>query len=243
MLREGVVGALRTIHRSLRPGGLLLDFRTLAQRAESLGTNLTANMVWLRTSDNPSLLTGIRAALSKGPLQLGNVQDRRLILAEFQADPLYLSLLGVLSMGVVATLFLAGAGCLLTSWLNARRRLINFAVLRALGMNPRQIANVLLWEQSIIYALALALGIIFGAVLALTVVPALVFTGAPNLANAPSSGEFDVLQHVLPVQIVFPPSLLIVFVALVALSGGALWLMARVVSQPTLSQTLRLNED
>ncbi|HEY7357055.1 MAG TPA: FtsX-like permease family protein, partial [Ktedonobacterales bacterium] len=225
------------------PGGMLLDFQTLAQRAEGLGTNLSANMVWLRTSDNPALLAGIRAAISTGPLQLVNVLDRRLILADFRADPLYLTLLGVLSMGVIATLLLAGVGSLLASWLHARQRLTNFAVLRALGMDPRQVADVLLWEQGIIYAAALALGVIFGAVLALTVVPALVFTGAPNFGSALSSGEFDVLQHVLPVQMVLPPSLLAVLVALVALCAGALWLMARVVSQPTLSQTLRLNED
>jgi putative ABC transport system permease protein len=225
------------------PGGMLLDYRTLAGRAESLKHPLNMNAVWLRTSDNPTPLAGIRAALSSGPLQLENVQDRRLILADFRADPLYLSLPGVLSMGVIATLFLAGAGSLLASWLNARQRLTNFVVLRALGMAPRQVANVLLWEQGIIYAAALALGVVFGAVLAVTLVPALVFTGAPDAGNALPSGEFDVLQRVLPVQLVLPPSLLIVFASLVALSGGALWLMARVVSRPTLSQTLRLNED
>jgi len=134
-------------------------------------------------------------------------------------------------------------GTLIASWLSVRSRLTNFVVLRALGSPPGQIARVLLWEQGVVYTTAIVLGMLFGAVLIAAIVPALVFVGAPNHGAAISSGEFYVIQHVLPVQIVLPLSLLIVFAALGGIFVAALWIMARVVSQPSMSQTLRLSED
>jgi hypothetical protein len=226
------------------PGGMLVDFQQLTSFYTSLTTNLLPiNHAWLRTSDSPQLLASLRASLSSGPLHLEDSLDRRAILADLQNDPLTLDLLGALSIGAIVTVVLALVGNLTASWLNARTRLTSFAVLRALGSEPRQIASVLTWEQAITYAAALALGLLFGLVLAFSIVPALAFTGAPNHGQAQSSGEFYASQHVLPVQLVFPPALVLVFGLLVALCVGALWLMARVVSRPALSQTLRLNED
>jgi ABC-type lipoprotein release transport system permease subunit len=226
------------------PGGILVDYQKLVDVYQiDTQESLSLNYVWLRTSDDPALLAKIRAALSAGPLQLSVVNDRRAMIADLQHDPLYLNLITMLRLGALVTVLLALVGNLVASWLSARSRLLNFAVLRALGSAPRQIARVLIWEQGMIYAAALLLGVLFGAVLIATIVPALVFTGAPNNGAAISSGEFYVMQHVLPVQIVLPPSLGAVFAALIAICAGVLWMMARVVSRPSIGQTLRLNED
>lgn len=226
------------------PSGMLLDFQTLAGRASTLGQFISPTTIWLRTRDDAASLARIREALSDaGPLQLSGLQDRRLMLAVFLADPLYLTLKGVLALGALATLVLALAGALLASWVHARRRLTTFAVLRALGMEPREIARVFAWEQGITYAGALLLGLLFGALLVATMVPALAFVGSPSYGAALSSGAFYVLQHVLPTQIVLPLSLGLVLGVLAALGGSALWMMAWMVSRPALAQTLRLNED
>lgn len=66
-------------------------------------------------------------------------------------DPLYLDLIIILTIGAITALMLAVIGDLLTSWLSVRTRLTNFAVLRALGASPGQIASVLTWEQAIVY--------------------------------------------------------------------------------------------
>jgi putative ABC transport system permease protein len=226
------------------PGGILVDYQALFNFYHtSTGNLLSLNYAWLHTSDSPALLTKIRAALNKGPLAWSLLNDRRAMLADLQHDPLYLNLVGMLTLGALATVLLALVGNLIASWLNARSRLINFVVLRALGSAPGQIARVLIWEQGIIYATAIGLGIVFGAILVLSVVPALVFVGAPGNGAAISSGEFYTIQHVLPVQIVLPASLWLIVAALVVISAAALWMMARVVSKPSLSQTLRLSED
>jgi hypothetical protein len=227
------------------PGGVLIDYPSLV----SVFPHNTAapvplvNAVWLRTSDDPAALKKIRAALNSGSLALNPLFDRRASLHTLEQDPLYLALLDVLILGTATTLLLALVGNLLASWLSARTRLLNFAVLRALGTTPGQLASMLTWEQGIVYATAIVLGAAFGAVLAGTMVPALVFTGAQNETSTQSFDSFYSLQQLLPAQIVVPNLLLLVFVALVVICATAIGLMARVVSRPSLGQTLRLNAD
>jgi hypothetical protein len=226
------------------PGGILIDYQSLiAVFNASNGDFLTVNYVWLRTSDNPALLEQTRSALTKGPLALASVNDRRASLSALEKDPLYLALLDVLILGTITTILLALVGNLIASWLSARARLINFAVLRALGTAPGQLAGVLTWEQVVIYTTAIALGAVFGALLAATIVPALVFTGVTSYVTDTSSGEFYILQHILPIEVVVPSLLVIVFVALVVICAGAIWMMARVASRPSIGQTLRLSAD
>src|SRR5579884_1358934 len=140
---------------------------------------------------------------------------------------------------------LARAGNLIASWLSARSRLTSFAVLRALGASSKQLASILTWEQSIIYLTSLLLGLLFGAILSLLALPALVFTnaGSSGTQSNVTSSSFFVAQTVPPVQIVIPPALLLVLAILIVICVAALTLMVRVVSRPSISQTLRLNED
>ncbi len=231
--------------------GLLLDYQTYAAiYAHDLLTNhvpvspLPINHVWLRSSDNTAQLSALRSALTTSDLRLNNLLDRRAILNTMQNDPLYLNLLGMLTLGALAALLLALVGSLITSWLSVATRLTNFAVLRALGTTPRQVASVLGWEQVIIYVIALLLGTLFGALLAITVVPALVFTSIPISGTSDlGSNAFYSLQQIIPAQIVIPPTLFVAFLLLVALCVLALGMMIRIVVRPALSQTLRLNED
>ncbi len=223
------------------PGGILVDF-ALYSRATAQGA-LAPNYVWLRSSDNPATLAKLRSALTSGPLALLAVSDRRQLMNFMGKDPLYLDINGMLILEASAALLLALIGTLLASWLNARSRLTNFAVLRALGSTPRQVASTLAWEQGIVYLLALAFGACFGALLVFTMVPALVFTNPTRPGTAIGSTEFYVIQHVLPIQIVMPGTLVIALIVLIAMCSAALVMMARMVSRPSLSQTLRLNED
>lgn len=226
------------------PGGILVDYQSLASvMLNTTGNFLAVNYVWLRTSDDPVLLARIRAALTSGPLALATVNDRRATLSALEHDPLYLALLEVLIVGTLTTMLLALIGSVIAAWLSARTRLLNFAMLRALGTTPRQLASILSWEQFIIYITALALGALFGALLTVTIVPGLVFTGLTSYTVSISSGAFYALQHLLPTQVVVPGLLVIALVALGIMGVMALGLMARVASKPVISQALRLNPD
>ena len=150
-----------------------------------------------------------------------------------QGDPLHINVIGALGSGVATALLLALVGTLFSAWLNASGRLTNFAVLRALGMAPRQIAAVLLWEIGSICAAALVLGVGLGCILiplAGQVFFITDFVGGIN-PGAPAQLAIPVLQ------------LACTLAAIVSICVITLVLMARLVSRPSLSQTLRLNED
>lgn len=162
------------------------------------------------------------------------------MLATLQSDPLYVVLIGVLNLGTIVALLLAVIGDLLVSWMSAYTRLTNFALLRALGIKPRQLVGMLFWEQVIVYATALLLGIGFGILLIFSVIPVLTFTtGNSTLSNQ----QFFALQTALATQIVVPPSLPLLLIALMGICGLALMVMMWVTSQVVLGQVLRLNED
>ena len=227
--------------------GILVDYPTFAASyAKQTNSRVPyPDVLWLRTRGDAASLAQVRTALGSGPLQLYLLLDRRSLLAELGRDPLYLDLIGVLNVCAALALLLALAGDLLTSWIGARQRVTGFALLRALGGEPRQIAGVLLWEQTIIYATALVLGLVLGLLLALTIVPVLVYTGVVVKANSSTldTAEFFARQHVPPVLIVWPPSLVAILIGVAVLCGVAIVLMTRTVSRPSIGRTLRLNED
>jgi len=254
----GVLDSIPTINNRIAvssgtgatTGGVLVDYQTYARafaQEVKQDKNLvspisspTLNHVWLHTRDDATSLTGIRSALSSSKFRLSSLIDRRLLLVTLQTDPLYLILTSVLILGTATALLLAVIGNLLASWLRAYTRLTNFATLRAIGTTGRQVISILTWEQAIIYITGFLLGSLFGTFLALSMIPALTFT---DVNSNLSDQQLFALQSALATQLVVPPTLPLVLLAVVGIFAVALLLMMRVVSQPALSQTLRLNED
>ncbi len=225
-------------------GGMLLDYAALAPALQAVSGQASAattvaapNTLWLRTRDDATALKSVRAALLAGDLALSSPLDRRALIDTAHGDALNIDLLSVLGIAAATALALAVLGIVIASWISARVRVTSFALLRALGSEPRQLAGVLFWEQGIVYTLALALGVGLGAVLTAAVLPLLVF-----VSNASSRGFVPV--DIPPVRTVLPPGTLLgALGVLVAVCVLAILLMVSVVSRASISQTLRLNED
>jgi hypothetical protein len=226
-------------------GGVLVDFKTYYNTSLEVNSNpIITSYVWVRSKSDPTSIAEVRNELPSinSPMQVNGLNDRRAIIASLQHDPLYIALLEMLITGAVAALLLALIGNLIASWQNARNRLTGFSVLRALGSSQQQIASVLLWEQSIVYTTSLVLGLLFGVLLSLLALPSLIFTSVGGNV-AISTGEFYVIQSVPPISVVIPITLWIALAALIIICIVAIWMMVRIVSRPSISQTLRLNED
>jgi FtsX-like permease family protein len=223
-------------------GGMLVDYAALAPALQAVSgqasvTVAAPNTLWLRTRDDDASLKSVRAALLAGDLAIGSPLDRRALIDTAHGDALNIDLLSVLGIAAATALALAVLGIVIASWISARVRVTSFALLRALGSEPRQLAGVLFWEQGIVYTLALALGVGLGAVLTAAVLPLLVF-----VSNASNRGFVPV--DIPPVRTVLPPgTLLSALGALVVVCVLAILLMVSVVSRASISQTLRLNED
>ncbi|MBX5455420.1 MAG: ABC transporter permease [Thermogemmatispora sp.] len=231
-------------------GGVLIDYRTYVSVLQSqlqqafVAQAAPLNYAWLRTVDDGSQLAALRQQLSKGALALSPLLDRRSLRAGLLRAPLYLDLIGVLTIGATSALLLALFGSLTASWLSVRRRLTAFAVLRALGSSPGQLAATLAWEQLLIYVFALTLGIGLGALFSWLSVPTLVFTATSgNAPAAASSGAFYVAQSMPPVQLAIPAWLPTIPALLLGLFILALGMMMRTVSRPAVSYVLRVSED
>jgi len=238
------------------PGGMLADYQLvnqvhLTQLALQNPNQTTAfpalpvNHLWLSTASDARALASVRAALTSPELEISDLYDRRALIDELQNDPFYLNILFTLTVGAISAFLLALVGNLLASWVGVRARRSSLTVLRALGASSSQIAAMLLWEQGIIYAGAIVLGLAFGAVLAGVTVPVLVFSDLPahGIMSTLSITDFYLLQHAIATTIVVPPSLLLTFGALILVCLLALGTMIRTALRPAISSELRLNED
>ncbi|HEY7974714.1 MAG TPA: FtsX-like permease family protein, partial [Ktedonobacterales bacterium] len=117
-------------------------------------------------------------------------------------------------------------------------RMVNFAVLRALGTTPRQIRGMLIWEQAIIYLAGGVLGAALGAVLSLTALPMLI------IVELATRGNFQNVPNIPPARVIVPgDTLALAFGVLTAICILALILTMGALARLSLGQTLRLNED
>jgi hypothetical protein len=221
-------------------GGVLVDYQSYAAvyTHDLAATAPDVNTAWLATRDDAAALTSVRHALTSGTLALSGLLDRRQLADDARNNPLQLDIANTLLIGAATALLLALIGIWVGSWLNARSRVVNFAVLRALGSTPRQIRGMLAWEQIIVYAAGLVLGVVLGWVLSLTALPLLIFV---ELATG---GNFDNVPNVPPAHVIVPTATLALALGgLVAICVLALILTMGALARLSLGQTLRLNED
>ena len=180
----------------------------------------------------------IRAALTQSSLQLVSLLDRRAELQASYEDALFIAITGTLRVNTLAALFLGIITTMCVMWTSVVRRQIDFSVKVVLGMTRQQLIYLLLWEFSLIYIIALVLGVGLGIALSQVVTPLLVFTNSTN------SGDFFSQIAIPPVQIIIPVQPIVLF-----LSGSILFLVillclfTMTVSRRAISQVLRLNED
>lgn len=93
------------------------------------------------------------------------------------SDPVALGTIGALTVGFVAAAVFAAVGFAVSATVSARERLVEFALLRALGLSPRQLGSWLAMEQGALVLTSLALGTVVGLALTATILPVIALTG------------------------------------------------------------------
>ena len=89
--------------------------------------------------------------------------------------------IGALTLGFVAAAVFAAVGFAVSATVSARERMVEFALLRALGLSGRQLGIWLAVEQGALVLVSLGLGTLIGIVLTATLLPlvSLTQTGDP----------------------------------------------------------------
>ena len=112
---------------------------------------------WFASTD-PAVTTAALAAFDPQSLS-----DRASALAQQQQDPLAAAgWEGILAISFAAVLLLSTIGFLVYSYLTARERGLEFAILRTLGLSQTQIFSVVLVEHLFIVAAGIGLGTLTG---------------------------------------------------------------------------------
>ena len=151
-------------------GGVVVDLRTYLA-ALYLGTGEVAQpSAWLIDAA-PGHEREVAQLLRAPPFSSAEVADRAGIAERLTRDPVALGISGALSLGFVAAAVFAVVGVAGRAAGAPAARATEFAVLRSLGLSDRQLSAWLALEGGIVAALALAGGIVLGALVAWLVLP------------------------------------------------------------------------
>jgi FtsX-like permease family len=224
----GAVDAFPSI--DFERAGLIVDLPTLAlARFEGSDAVDPASEWWFAVADEDLAATADALAgrpfASRAVLTLAG-RERALA-----TDPVALGIIGALAIGFVAAAAFAIVGFVVSAAVSARERVTEFALLRALGLSPRQLSGWLTLENTVLAVVSLVAGTLLGLVIAWVVLPFVTVT-------AEARPPFP------PVDVETPWSLivgleLIALVALVATVVVLAWLLRRV----GLASVLRTGED
>ena len=161
------------------------------------------NELWVST-DEPlpeqrALLETLTSNESPIPLLLGarHLDEE---LATVRADPLLrASGSGILTAAFGAVLGLAALGFVVTLVLGARNRVVEFAVLRAVGSSPLQILRAMALEWGVVLAIGAAIGVLLGRRVAAIMLSFLDVTEAGSRVVPPFTLQTDWLTLALGV--------------------------------------------
>ena len=113
-------------------------------------------------------------------LRILSIYDSRQAISEERQRPERQGILGLLSVGFLASALLTVLGFLLYSFLSFRRRFIELGILRAIGLSVTQMAAFLGFEQFALIAAGVAAGTGFGVLASDLFIPFLQVRGGPH---------------------------------------------------------------
>jgi putative ABC transport system permease protein len=117
--------------------------------------------VWLKMKPDGSLSSVVEKLREEG-VWVAAVHDLRTKLIEGIRDPQRMGLNGMLSTGFLVSALMTIMGFLLYTFLSLRNRMLQFGVLRAIGLRVRQLMSMLIYEQVLTVGLGVLVGTLLG---------------------------------------------------------------------------------
>ncbi len=166
---------------------------------------------WLTTEDGAS--GAVADAVAGPPFSAAGVVARDALVRSLTSDPVPLGIIGAFGLGSIAAVLFAAIGFLVSASISTAERLGEFALLRALGLSPRQLAGWVSAESAFLLAFGFVGGALLGAILAWLVLPYSVLT--PTGERAVPAPAVIVPPEALAVLLAIGLGLLAVTVAVV----------------------------
>ncbi|MFS0727640.1 FtsX-like permease family protein [Paenibacillus sp. 1P07SE] len=146
--------------------------------------------VWLKMQDG-ALTTPIILSLQEQGVELASVEDVRIELAAQSKHPTRGGVFGILSLGFLVSILVSLAGYILFWFFNLSGRVVQFGILRAMGLSRKQLTGMMLLEQFFTAGLSIGLGIVIGKVTSMLFLPFLQTTGNVAESVPPFRVVFD----------------------------------------------------
>ncbi|NOU85081.1 FtsX-like permease family protein [Paenibacillus sp. LMG 31460] len=122
---------------------------------------ITPYEVWLKMRPDAKVAPIVTALQAKG-IELASVKDVRNELIIQKKLPARGGVFGILSLGFLVSVIVSLIGYMLYWFFNLSSRVVQFGVLRAMGLSRKQLTGMLLLEQGFTAGLSIALGIGIG---------------------------------------------------------------------------------
>jgi ABC-type antimicrobial peptide transport system permease subunit len=137
----------------------LAAVQTIASRVPSLADGTYPNEAWFSGFTEP--LT--KESLAANGVSSEGIFDRAQLEAAQASDPLIAaSWEGILFLSLVTVLLLTALGFIVSSYLNAQTRSLEFAILRTMGFSSRQILALVTFEQCFVIFAGILAGTLLG---------------------------------------------------------------------------------
>ncbi len=186
--------------------------------------------VWLKMEDG-ALTTPLIEELSGQNIDLNWVKDVRNELVVQSKHPARGGVFGILSLGFLISVLISFIGYILYWFFNLSSRVVQFGILRAMGLSRKQLSGMLLLEQGFTAGLSILLGIGIGKLTSYIFLPFL--QTADNVST-----------QVPPFRIVFDSkdTLQIYVVVIVMMAAGATMLFLH-IRRLRVHQAVKLGEE
>jgi len=160
--------------------------------------------VWLKMEEGAKT-TPVIEELQRQNISLASVKDVRIELATQKKLPSRGGVFGILSLGFLVSVIVSLVGYLLYWFFHLSSRVVQFGVLRAMGLSRRQLTWMLIMEQSFTAGLSILLGIGLGKLVSYLFLPFLqtaenIRTQVPPFRVVFESGDTYKLYFVVAVM-------------------------------------------
>lgn len=146
-------------------------------------------------------------------------------------DPMLQGTNGALTLGFIVTMSVSTIGFLIYWILSIRQRVLQFGIFRAMGMSIRKIMGLLAWEQLLISATAILIGIIVGGLTSDLFVPLLQMI-------------YSAAEQVPPFKVVAARQDFTKIYAVVAsMMAVGIGILSMIISRIKIHQAIKLGED
>ena len=149
--------------------------------------------IWMRLDGSAAPAAILETLRARGFI-ITAATDSRWETAVWRTDPQRTALFGILSLGFVVATVISGLAFLLHSLFALRQRILQFGLLRAIGLSTAQITSVVVFEKLFLVLLAAVGGTLIGALTSALFVPLLqigtaVHGSTPPFVVAPAWGQ------------------------------------------------------